>query len=487
MNFTFTSRIFRSLVVCFMAIWLYGYMATPVYAQGSSNTIGSLGELQNALGCKVYGQECFGFNSLVVTMGSLTTLLVGCTEKDCPQSLKQGAIPTMGVAIAGIYANPPASGMYYLADTASRLNLVSPAYAQQTGLGFNALQPFLAFWRAVRNLAYILFVIGIVGLGLAIMFRSKISPQATITIQSALPRVIIALILITFSYAIVGFMIDLTYVFFGILVWGLDAAGLYRNTGVDAQYFWNEYLNSSIATTFGFIFSKGIEGAGDILRSGTLPAGGLISLGIVGIAVAIISFLPPFAPVALPFLAVAGPAIILLLLGLALAIIFFLFRVFFALARAYLGLIIFTIFAPFIIFFNTLAGRGIWDGWLKHITANLLVFPAVGLVVFIVDVLRRQIDATQAGQILWGPPYIGSNNQAILNAVIALGALMIIPSLPDIINQLLGIRAVPIQLPNLERQIQQVSESAQQIARRRAEVIRDINEERRRAGSSGGG
>lgn len=485
----------RFLLPCYLAILLLVNSVTPVFAAvtndsggggtpsaptaGTSNNFtGSLGEFQHALGGNQYGKELFDFQSLIGVMGSLTTLLVGCTDSSCPKSLTMGAIPTMGVAIAGIYANPPASGMYYLADTAERLNLIQPAYAQ-TGLGFNALQPFLAFWRAVRNLSYMLFVIGIVGLGLAIMFRSKISPQATITIQSALPRVIIALILITFSYAIVGFMIDLTYVFFGLLVWGLDAAGLYKNTGVDAQYFWNEYLNSNIATTFNFIFSKGIEGAGDIFRSGTLPSTLLAGAGLGAIVAAAIALANPITgPIALTII---GPPLVLFLLGLALAVIFFLFKVLFTLAKAYLMVIIYTIFAPFIILFNTLAGQGIWEGWLRGVVSNLLVFPVVGLVVFVVDVLRRQIDATWAGQTLWGPPYLGANSQIILNAIIALGAIMLIPTLPDIINQILGIRAVPTQLPNLERQAQQVSETEQQILRRRQETISGEAQNQRQA------
>jgi len=42
-----------------------------------------------------------------------------------------------------------------------------------------------------------------------IMLRVKISPQAVVTVQSAIPKLITTLILVTFSYAIAGLVIDL--------------------------------------------------------------------------------------------------------------------------------------------------------------------------------------------------------------------------------------------------------------------------------------
>ena len=42
------------------------------------------------------------------------------------------------------------------------------------------------------------------------------SPQTIVTIQSALPKIVVTLILVTFSYAIAGFMVDLVYVVMGL-------------------------------------------------------------------------------------------------------------------------------------------------------------------------------------------------------------------------------------------------------------------------------
>jgi len=110
----------------------------------------------------------------------------------------------------GLYTNPPASGIQYFADLGNKLKIVKPALAQQDeGIGFNLMKTTQPIWQVFRNITYILFVFILVGMGFAIMFRVKISPQAVITFQSALPRIVIALILITFSYAIVGLLIDI--------------------------------------------------------------------------------------------------------------------------------------------------------------------------------------------------------------------------------------------------------------------------------------
>ncbi|MCX6783854.1 MAG: hypothetical protein NT141_02195 [candidate division WWE3 bacterium] len=81
----------------------------------------------------------------------------------------------------------------------------------------------LDLWKAFRNLAYLLFVIILVAFGFMVMFRHEIKPQTVITVQDALPKVVVCLLLITFSYPIAGFAIKLIPVlgdFVGKLVVG---------------------------------------------------------------------------------------------------------------------------------------------------------------------------------------------------------------------------------------------------------------------------
>jgi hypothetical protein len=122
-----------------------------------------------------------------------------------------GALGFTNSLIASLYAAPPASGVMYLADLWHNKFLGKPAYAQ--GVGFKGLQPILPLWRGFRNVVYLLSSLIFIIIGIMIILRVKISPQAIVTIQSAIPQIITTLILVTFSYAIAGLAIDLMYLF----------------------------------------------------------------------------------------------------------------------------------------------------------------------------------------------------------------------------------------------------------------------------------
>ena len=144
------------------------------------------------------------------------------TQIEQVSSTGQGKLPKL--AIGGVIGSgtqmiatlftPPASGIQYIANTWGNV-LGKPAYAQ--GYGFNGLQFLLPLWKAARNIVYILSSIIFVVIGLMIILRVKISPQAVVTIQSAVPTVITTLILVTFSYAIAGLLIDIGNIILGII------------------------------------------------------------------------------------------------------------------------------------------------------------------------------------------------------------------------------------------------------------------------------
>ena len=56
------------------------------------------------------------------------------------------------------------------------------------GTGYGASPPFLPFWKVFRNLAYSLYIIMFVVVGIMIMLRTKVNAQTIITIQTALPN-----------------------------------------------------------------------------------------------------------------------------------------------------------------------------------------------------------------------------------------------------------------------------------------------------------
>ncbi|MFH1832780.1 MAG: hypothetical protein ABH816_01250 [Candidatus Levyibacteriota bacterium] len=122
-----------------------------------------------------------------------------------------GAIGMMGSLIAMTYTPPLHTGDYFQ-DLAKNFGLAKPAYAQGAGVGFQGLQPLMGLWSAFRNIVYLLFVIVFVVIGLAIMLRVKIDPRTVMTLENQIPKIIIGLILVTFSFAIAGFLIDLMWV-----------------------------------------------------------------------------------------------------------------------------------------------------------------------------------------------------------------------------------------------------------------------------------
>jgi len=365
--------------------------------------------------------------------------LTGVDQKGEPV----GAIQFTTKLIASIYAAPPASGVYYAYDVLHHLG-VAPAMAAN-GVGFTGLQPILPIWKAFRNVTYILFTIIFIGIGLAIMFRVKISPQAVITIENALPRIIGALILVTFSYAIAGFLIDLMYVLMFLLIAILGGAGI---TNANAQWFANAGFSHLAGSMFAPIF-YGIDDFGRAFLTGNFLA--ISSLVGAGIGIAIGSLVAPGAGTVIGALsgllgggaatAVVGPALVTLIL--LIIVLFLLFKIFFKLLGVYLSIIIGIIFSPLQISLGALpisSPLGGFSAWIKNLMANLLVFPAITVMLIISYHLTRTVSGDPNithSTTLWVPPFLGGWGSS-MTAIIGIGMLFIIAKVPDIIKGIMG-------------------------------------------------
>jgi hypothetical protein len=66
-------------------------------------------------------------------------------------------------------------------------------------------------WVIVRNLAFGVFALLMLVVGIMMINRTKLNPQAVVTIQYALPKIIISIILIAFSYPIGAMIVTLTF------------------------------------------------------------------------------------------------------------------------------------------------------------------------------------------------------------------------------------------------------------------------------------
>lgn len=384
----------------------------------------SLTQYYKAVQAEGQNLQKFGAHNSEGFFDFMSGSIVGqCTGDRCPESLKTGAISTTTSMIAGLYANPPASGVTYVADVLQRFNPVQPAYAQ-TGTGFNALSPILPVWKAFRNFAYAFFAVIFVFIGLAVMFRMKLDPRTTLTIQAAIPRIVVALLLVTFSYAIAGFLVDFLYVMIALVAMIFGGVENFLPT----QTIQDQFLNGGFGQVIGKVFA--IAGGGVNIGTGLgLGVASLITLGIAAIA----------SPAAWVLALGAGLPLLILLL----VILYLIFRLFMELLRAYIMIIVFVVLAPLQISLGVIPGMPGFGSWFKNIMANILVFPAVAFVL-----LLAQVMVGLSANNLWVAPMVTGSILGIqaLPLLIGFGFLLIVHQVPQAIRNLFGLRGLGFAL-----------------------------------------
>lgn len=126
-----------------------------------------------------------------------------------------GAVDSTALFNSHFYENPPASGIVYAQQEWNQITKGHKSYAAEDswiyypGLGFQVLQPIQEYWVAARNLAYVGLIIIIIMVSLMVIFRGYVGGQAQVTIANSIPNIIVALVMITLSYAMSGLAIDL--------------------------------------------------------------------------------------------------------------------------------------------------------------------------------------------------------------------------------------------------------------------------------------
>lgn len=307
------------------------------------------------------------------------------------QMRQQSAISEFNNYIASIYANPPASTYAFVQDMGQTLGFIpKQAYAQ--GIGFTALSPLLPVWKVFRNIAYALLAIIMMVVGFLVMFRKKIDPKTVVTVQNALPKIVVSLILITFSYAIVGIMIDLMYVVITLIVSLLTNAAPAAFSGQDVM---NDYTNANFGKLGLF---EGIGGASKNIAK--LITSNQISQSISSPLIAVI---------------------------VGLAIIFVYLRILVVLITSYIQIIIALILSPIQFLLDAIPGStGGFAAWMKSLISNLLVFPVTALLLVVGTILTSMGENSST---LWSPPFLGSGTDSggLLGAI-TIGIMIAIPN-----------------------------------------------------------
>jgi len=332
--------------------------------------------------------------------------------------------------IASVF-NPPASGIQYIAQVKDSF-LGKPAYAQ--GVGFNQLNPILPLWKMFRNITYSIFSLVFIVIGIMIMLRIKISPQAVITVQNSIPKLITALILVTFSYAIAGLCIDLLNFFLAFTL-SLLFNGADKNSNLFALS-WKDWsisnLINAIKGHFGinaFDF-KHLNATGFFTMFSMLnrmaPSIAIAALGGV-LGTVIGAFVGSIGGAALGFFIGA----LGLLIVIEIILIISIFKFLFGLMKCYLTIILRIIFAPLEIALGAFPSSKMgFSNWLKEIVGNMAVFPISILFLVLINII---IDLPSQG--LWAPTILSGVGPFFLPTIIGIAGILMLSKLPTLIPE----------------------------------------------------
>lgn len=311
--------------------------------------------------------------------------------------------------IIGYLFQPQSSGIEYIAQLKDNF-LSKPVYA--IGVADSGLKSLVPIWRTFRNAVYALFSLVFVIIGIMIILRIKINPQATITIQNSIPRIITTLILVTFSYAIAGLLIDLSYfiqtAFLALLFNSQDKNTTQNLIGGSR---WEIFpMKSSLTDLSNIGFWKTFR-----LLNHVLPLAWTVLLGVI------------IGGVTAFFTLGAG---ILLALVIPIIILVLLVTFLFGLIKCYVTIILKILLAPFEIFMGVFPNSKIgFSSWVMSLIANIAVFPISALFLVLACLIHESITGD-----LWLPSVLGGiPNMA--GIAIGFGTLMLLAKLPAMIPE----------------------------------------------------
>jgi hypothetical protein len=431
----------------------------------------------------LFNKTQYGKISLSLYRGFLcATIGETCTNnlKDGNKNFKNSIFGKVTNLIVMPYANPPASGVYWVHDSLQKSGFVPKTYASE-GIGFAAIRPYMGVWKAFRDVAYSILVLVLIAIGFMIMFRMKLNPQTVISVENALPKIVVSLIWITFSFAIAGFLIDAMYVIITVSISLLSNANIGEIVPGKAKELQNLYLGAGFSdlwpvTKITDPFSVGsslveiLPGTIRDLLKGLLGgiAAELISKnlasipGAIGQAFSNIGFGVEAATIGgtfflgkLPTLPVAGIeiALFLIIAGFGGAIImgvvfcftllFFMFRVFFMLLTTYIRILLFIILGPLFCLADAIPGKNAFAYWLKSLFSELLTFPVVIIVLLIGKIILSIPSGQGAG---FSPPFLYYVDETAFRVLTGMGLILLIPDIVKLVKEMLGVKPMPLNI-----------------------------------------
>lgn len=360
-------------------------------------------------------------------------------QEDKPQI--GGLLGIIPPAFEQIYT-PPVSSSQYIAYVKDSFGLTKPAYAQQTSNvnGFASLTMLLPLWKVSLNISYFFLVLIFITIGLAIMLRVHIDPRTVMTIQNQIPRIIICILLTTFSFAIAGLMVDLmwlsTYTGINLITQNVSGAN-YQNCVDNIRERGNTVLMDNPPKYIDSVISCTGPGNNGLLA---MTAGvSYIIRDLVGTTLSSLLnngqncnqggcagqvFID-----AIRWLAFAFGWLIVII-----ALIIAAFRIWWMLLKAYILIIIYVITAPLMITMGLLPGKPLgFEKWLKRIFVALIVFPATALLICAAALLSGLYQGSNSNFLV--PPLTGQPDPQNFGWFIAFGMVMVGPHLLEILQK----------------------------------------------------
>lgn len=324
------------------------------------------------------------------------------------------------------YQSRPLSGIKYVRNTISKFTTIPVANAQ--GFGFSAVDGLQKYWQGFRNIAYALTVLVVIIFAFMIMFRVKLSPQLVISVQVALPKIITVLVLATFSYAIAGFIIDLSYVVGGLFATLMNLAG-FAKSFKDAWDFIVPIGATNLVGGFWIFFY-------------------MLAYTFIFFIAAIVTLVGTLSGLSV-FGTIASLIMIIMSIWVLILMIVYTVKVPWVLLKNLISLFISIVVAPVQIVLGAVVPTIGFGVWLKKIIAEALVFPLTGLFMFLAwKTLGASMSASlgQFTQIfgakqqnLWAPPILGSSEDmaGIIWLAVSFTFITMIPKAVDIMKMLI--------------------------------------------------
>ncbi len=444
---------------------------TDIYANTDDNVSRSLHnyyqiafiEFSSALVCQLAGVNPLGRDHTCIDLNPITKKL-GYPAKGTPSEQAHGGLTGLMSQMIGKLFIPPISTQQQINYFAANFGIgAQKTYAQgtPTGQGFIGLNAVQDLFIKVRNIAYLLIVILFIVIGIAIMIRVKIDPRTVMSIQNQIPKIIIGIIFMTFSYAIAGMLIDTmwTITYFGIntmtsgsqlcetqakplqavatrqvlnnpVAFLTDLLG--DETGCFGSVDGISGLAIDVGKTFGDTLSRitlAVFGMNEDLESCNPGSRGWKIWGVLDVQDCLKKGMFGFLKYLIAL--IAG---LIMFFSIVIAMI----RIWFTLLKAYISFTLAVILAPFWILVGILPGGGLgFMQWLRHMISHLAVFPATVLMLLLAVIFAGNNTASDP-QNAFLPPLIGNPNAADgMGTLMAFAVILLTPDLLSMVREAL--------------------------------------------------